>query len=226
MTYFDKVKNSNAWDPRFGLPLMPIHNNPWIYCAYTFLLLKLCGERRAYQEMRAALIAHLTACETEVYGLYSTWPGGSAHTSVDEVMGMAYLSPAAADRILTHLKDQDGIYDSGENNRGETMNLYRFIFLVPFLEACSGKRVSLWGQFKWAAHVAFHAFTHKTGNESDTLLIWLMCDVMEKHFLLRQVIWLWQKRMASQGIDGPRVIFSKYYLTECPVLGEIAVEKF
>ncbi len=221
----EKVKASNVWDPRYNLPTVPMHNNPWIYMAYVALLLKQADERRAWRECSADLYEFARGCEIDM-GLIDRWPdGGGGSCSHDEIMGAAYLSMPLAGRIVDRLKKENGRYDNKETDNDISDQEFRFIFLMPFLRACAGLKVGFFSQFMWCVHVLEHALTHKLGEESGTLKIWLMLDMMERFLICRWVGSFWQSRMRKHGLNGVKDCF-KYYLNECPVLGEIATDRF
>jgi hypothetical protein len=228
-----KLKASNVWDYRYGLPTIPQHNNPLIYMAYVALLLKQLDERRAWAEQSPSLKFFLEHCEVD-YGLLDRWPTGAGGScSHDEIMGAGYLDSKLAARIVDRLHLESGRYDNKETDNSIRDQEYRFLFLVPFLRSCTlvnpdendRRPVLIWHKVMWCLHVLHHAFTHKLGNESGTLKIWFMLDVMEQFVLCRWIGSFWQWRMKKHGLNGVKSVF-KYYLNECPVLEEIAPERF
>ncbi len=218
MTPSEKIEASNVWDRRFGLPTIPIHDNPWIYIAYTFALVRMVGNVPG--TWAEALARHVDACKTPD-GVITRWPHGG-RLSHDELMGAAYLNHDSAKSIIAKLEEQDGLYGPGQD---ESDYMFRFVFLKPFLRACAGYRVGIFSQIVFSVSLLLHAFTYKpdvTG-DSGTLKNWLMGLELESHGICALTVPLWRKKIEKKGVTLKR-IFSKTYLTECPVLAEIAPE--
>lgn len=221
----NRLRTSKAWDSRYNLPTFPTFNNPWIYMAYAALLLKQSDERRAWATLEDNLREYIQHCEVDV-GLIDRWSDGAGgSTSHDEIMGAAYLDTALAGRIVWRLREENGRYDNKETDRSISDQEYRFVFLMPYLRTCAGEKIGKFSQLVWCLHVLHHALTHKTGEESETLKIWLMLDVMEKYTLCRWIGSFWESRMRKHGLNGIKDIFS-YYLNDIPELREIATDRF
>lgn len=201
------LKNSSAWDPRYDLPTVPIHDNPSIYCAYAG---KLIGEEA--KELLTPYQKFLEACETKS-GYITRWPNGAA-SSHDELMGAAWFSPAFARRAVGYLNSTDGYWT-------EDNYVYRFMFLLPYLRARAHMTVSILSQLKFAAHVLYVSFFSKPGEFSDHLLIWIMRSAMEEFTPCDLALRIWESRLLSKGYN-PKRVFSEHYLTECPVFGQLA----
>jgi hypothetical protein len=187
----EKLKRSTIWDKRYDLPLFPELNNPWIYSAYVW---KLLGKP---SEMIGHFITHSLKCFNKSFGVYRRWPDGSGGKfSHDEIIGMAYVMPSAAFLLLEDLAERDGLYNENDT---EADNMYRFIFLVPFLRQCAGFKVSLISQAKYIAHILFSAFTWK-GGSSGPLKIWLMNDKMRELPLCALAIYFYEMIMNKKGV--------------------------
>jgi len=218
MTAADKVQASNVWDARYGLPTIPINNNPWIYTAYVFALVKIV-DGLVPPSWWEALLKHVQACMTPE-GILRRWPDGGG-LSHDELIGAAHLSPVAAKSIIVRLEEQDGLYS---DPNAEQEYFFRFAFLMPYLRARAGFRVGLVSQIVFSFCILLHGWSYgPTSGDSDTLKFWLMGIEMEKVGLCALAVPAWRKTMAKKG-RSLKSIFSTTYLTECPVLGEIAPE--
>ena len=102
MTALDLLKQSEAWDPRYSLPLVPMHNNPWIYLAYCTRILRRDGgwwSSENKQTFEASIQTHFERCSTDKLGYLKRWPEGGI-CSHDEILGAAYLNSAFAGDAL------------------------------------------------------------------------------------------------------------------------------
>ncbi len=220
-----KVRNSTAWDGNHNLPLIPQHNNPWIYSAYIMKCIQ--DEMILGAGIYERLYTHLKKCMVEP-GLFNRWPNGSGGvTSHDEIMGIAWHFPEAAKQILKYLMKNDGIYLNKEVNNPERYNVYRMIFLKPFLLACAKYQVSVLSQIKWSVFLVYDLLTHRKKKDLDCggrLRIWIMLDRMESLPICKMTIWIWRRIMHSKGL-GPKFCFN-YYLAEVPVMKDIAPDRF
>jgi len=218
----EEFKGSNAWDNKFALPLIPMHNNPWIYSAY---VRKLCGGFDS--EMDYILFSHMNKCEVEP-GLFNRWPDGSGGvTSHDEIMGLAYHDHDTAKDILLYLEKHDGEYINVHNPgkwTSEKFNVYRFIFLKPYLKACAEWHVSLLSQAQFSAFLIYDLITHKGIDPAGRLRIWIMLEAMEIFPLSGFVISIWRKIMKNKNIT-PKLCFT-HYLAEVPIMKKMAPEYF
>lgn len=238
MTVLESFRQSNAWDQRFNLPLVPQHNNPWIYAAYALKMIRL-GKHTNDEliELVDLFEDHLAACRSPVWGEFFRWPDRSGgNTSHDEVMGIAYIDwclklstkPTAA--ILGRLLETDGVYNvqNVPEKIPEEHNIYRFVWMESFLKACTTfMRVGLISQFWFSLPLIVDVFKYKKedGGESGLLLKWISFEPMEKFLLSAICIKLWKNKMEELGIS-PKQIFKEKYLKECPVFAEHAPDKF
>jgi hypothetical protein len=224
VTVFEKIESSELWDKRYGLPLIPRHSNPFIYCAYVFKLAKYYTDPSFPDlkvEWEASALEYSALCNVAGNGYFRRWPDGGGGTfSHDEMIGAAYLNRLNAASIGYALLKNDGIYDSDS----EAKNVFRFLFLMPYLKARAGFKVSLPSQILWSAHVVTHAlrYNEKTG-DSGTLKIWLMAEEMIRFPICKLAYSFWRSRMLKKGRTLKK-IFSTSYLTEFPILAEIAPE--
>jgi hypothetical protein len=232
MSILDDFKNSTAWDNEYQLPLVPMHNNPGIYCAYSFKIMKAHGIP-AFEEIQFIHDFEIFAEKCRVApGLFNRWPearGGV--TSHDEIMGMAYISRKLANEILMYLYESDGIYcnvlEELTSRDPERFNVFRLPFLEPFLRARAGYRVGLWNQIKFMGFVMSDYLTRKRDDTKDAggmLRLWLMLDTMDKFKLCKLANDAWRARMKDYGWSPKRAY--EYYLAECPVFHETAPSAF
>lgn len=210
------LRKSNAWDARYDLPTCPTHNNPHIYIAFAF---RLCPEMAQLQKQAEE---YILSCEV-VPGYITRWPG-SDDTSHDELMGAAYIYQEFARRAVSFLAGNDNYY-SLEKEPPEKADQSRFLFLMPFLRACAGLRVSTRSQILFAAHVLFSAFLVKPGHTSGILKIWLMAPKMRQFPICALALWIWAWRWKKRGFT-PNSIFGRYYLREIPVFSQLAKDTY
>ncbi len=221
MTAVQKIEASKAWDKRYGLPTCPQFNNPWIYIAYFFLLVRQAGEPIP-ESWKINLLKFNAGC-TKADGTFFRWPdktGGMA--SHDEVLGRAYLLSQASKEMLVVFDKTDGTFDAGNDDR---KNQQRFIFLRPFMLACTDEyRVSLISQFFWGAHVIISAITYKFGQDSGSLKNWLMVDKMRNYPVSQIASYIFSLIMSKKGCT-PKVA-GKNYFGEIPEFSEIALDSW
>jgi hypothetical protein len=230
---------SSAWDPRYGLPLVPRHNNPWIYLAFAFLCVKR-ADGLVPDHIMVRAREHLDACMPQVvlpvYPVpgqpppsFFRWPDGSGGDfSHDEMLGAAWLFPEFAHAMSLILIYEDGVYSNGELAfpGDPRKNQFRFPFLMPFLRQCSGvMKVSIVSQVIWSLYALASAALWK-GECSGTLKVWLMADRMRELPISGLAVRLWAWWMESHHKMSPRRIFKENYLTEEPVFAEIAPDRF
>lgn len=222
MSALEKLMKSNAWDSRFSLPTIPMHSNPWIYTAYCLYLAGKADGVDYRTKFWPGIDEFFAKCLLPS-GVFTKWPGGG-FTSHDEIMGAAWLRPGIAREILEYLEKNDGLYDSERpESPREDHNVYRFIFLKPYLKACADYRVSFVSQLVWSIAAIANCWNF-TGDSSGVLLFMLMGDKMEKYPISGISVWFWRRRLTKKFGCTPKLVFSKHYLTECPVLAEIALE--
>lgn len=218
------------WDGRHDLPLAPILNNPWIYSAYAALCMRL---KDGGMFNRARVLAHFVACENGVQnprqydlGCFARWPDGSGGmTSHDEIMGAAFHDPWIALRILGHLDRTGGVM----NNTGELpsdplglqWNVYRMIFLRPYLLACAEYDVNIFDQFLWCVSLIASFATSPKGDAGTRLRNWLMADKMKRYKLCRAVIQVWCTRIGMSPKECLAIEPGEY-----PVMSEIAPDSW
>jgi hypothetical protein len=227
-----RFQASNAWDTRYALPLVPIHNNPWIYSAYALKIMRASGLTSS-EEMQ--LLYHFesyaSGCRIEP-GLFNRWPDGTGGvTSHDELMGMAYVSSDFACELLAFLQKTDGVYcnkrEELDSSDSERFNVFRFVFLEPFLRARAGYRVGLFSQLQFSAHVVRDMCSRRPDDTSDAgglARLWLMLDTMEKYPIPGIAIYFWRKRMKTIGWSPKRVF--QNYLSECPIYRQEVSDEF
>lgn len=208
----EQVKASQAWDARFGLPVCPSFNNPWIYGAYALKVMRVAG-LTAIEEVALVdrFIDFAKGCRIKP-GLFNRWPdGGGGVTSHDELMGMAFISKNLAKEIVAYLDETDGVYLNKPEEKADhpnweiRFNVYRMVFLLPFLRARAGHSLNLASQLVFAAHLWKDAFSAKatdTGNAGGRLRNWLMLDTMEKTGPIASAgVWYWRSKMKALGFS-------------------------
>lgn len=220
----DKIKESTVWDKNYNLPTIPRHNNGHIYCAYVTLILEKLGENTS--DIRASYIDFFNKCQLP-NGTFSRWPGGrGGDTSHDEIMGAAYMNDVFARSLIDYLTKMDGQFSVEKQEQyNERRNQFRFVRLMLFMKACAGYRVSLFSQAAWGLYALYNAATWK-GDCSGTLKVWLTLDRMKEYPLSAFFGFIWKLWMEKKHKITPKIIFTKYYLTEEPVLGQIALDSF
>ena len=240
MNALAKFQASNAWDSRFNLPLVPIHNNPWIYLAYAVKMMLANGMTVEELKPLGNLIEeHLWNCAGTYPGEFYRWPDRSGgNTSHDELMGIAYLdfvfnfNTKPTQLILKRLLETDGEYNvhNEPSDIPERWNVKRFIWLEPFLRACTkgGFRTSLFNQFWFCWHVVKDLWDYRKDDahvdEGAANRMWLMLEPMEQYMLPWLVLKFWKKRMGTIGVS-PKTNYS-VYLKECPIYYELAPSNF
>jgi hypothetical protein len=201
MLVTERLRQSKAWDAEWDLPTFKATNdNPWIYMAYADLVIQLAGE---HPLLRSSVGRRFVACEIEP-GLFTRWPGKRGFTSHDEIMGAAYFDEWIARQILSYLDRTGGEYNADERrNEGRlSLNVYRFPWLRPYLLACAGFGVPIWGQLVWAAHMLYSAFTNGgPDNAGGRLRNWLMAHHMRHYPICAAAIWVWKRRLGKES-DG------------------------
>lgn len=220
----DKIKESTVWDKNYNLPTIPRHNNPHIYIAYVTMILQKLGEDT--RDIKATYSMFINDCVLPD-GAFSRWPGGrGGDTSHDEIMGVAYMNKSRAAELIDYLTKMDGQFSVEKQPKySERRNVFRFAWLMPFMKACAGYRVSLFSQAAWGLYALYNAFTWK-GDCSGTLKVWLTLDKMKKYPLSAFFGFIWKLWMEKKHKLTPKIVFTKYYLTEVPVLGQIALDSF
>jgi hypothetical protein len=196
---YNALKESDAWDQRYNLPLFPKMNNPWIYFAYA----QLCLERWPIGGVtihEPFIVEHFAKCEIEP-GLFTRWPDKQGwFTSHDEIMGACFLSDRVAHRVLTYLEEHDGEFNWEGIKSLEGFNVFRFPWLEPYLRQCAGWRVSLFSQLIWSAFIVWDALT-RTPNLADAggaLRNWLMVEKMKTLPIAGIAAYFWKWRVQKK----------------------------
>lgn len=226
-----KLPYSQAWDPRYDLPSVPIHNQPFLYGAYAIKIIKL----RDGNDFLASHMVHNTIyrfwdyiakCEKES-GLYNRRPDGSGGiTSHDELIGLVYIKWPESQYILEYLKKHRGRYVNTSEVSWNPFkwNLYRFPWFIAYLKARRDDYLSNAWQFIWSLQLLAPDLVWFRPDNGGLLRKWIMLDEMERHPISGWFIKKWRAKMKRLGI-GPRKCF-EHYLVECPVFREFAPEEF
>lgn len=217
MDIYTKLMDSNAWDSQYHLPLIPEHNNPWIFCAYVQRLLWTNGDWIPYSDIEK----HISRCEEEP-GFIQRWPGDN-NTSHDELLGAAFLSPAFSARAVDYLSKHNGYYTQEKPTLRD--NIYRYVFMLPALKAFANRPVNLFLQILLAFHVLWELYFVKAGEANDRLKIWLMYPYVKNLGLSGPVVRYWARTWTKRGVT-PKVMFTQNYLTEVPIMGEMAGDSY
>lgn len=218
----DAIVASNAWTAAFEIPGVPLHRNPHIYCAYMTKLAKRWPVAWLIYEQLILpnILDYIQKCESPL-GFVSRFPE-SGETSHDEIMGAAYHSNEYAQRALAFLDRRDGVLTPEGDD--ETKNVYRFIFLRPYLRACAGERLGIATQLAYISSLLPEIFTGAKGKGTSGILMqWMMNEKMEKFPLVAAFIGMWRWRLEAQGCTAQK-IFQTSYLTECPIFAQLAQE--
>jgi hypothetical protein len=213
------ITKTELWDPRYNLPTIPQHSNPWIYMALVF---KCVPE---FKDI-ANVFEHWLKCYHPP--IFYRWPDKTGgNFSHDEILGAAHVLINAAYTIYCELVKYDG-YSPDEHGRiTENRYMFRFPFLRPFLRARLGMKVSTLSQVLWSLYVLkATVFSKKTKLDADGLLkIWLMSDYTSGYPIMDLTKHIWKLVMKHKGI-GPKYLFTEHYLYVCPTMREIAPNGF
>lgn len=200
----ENMQRAKCWDARFGLPLFPTTNNPWIYLAY---LDRVLSKHLIGAIDREAVFAHFKRCEVDsekTPGRFRRWPDGrGGRNSWDEIVGAAYMSEKIARRILRYLDSTGGYWnDTSEAppNHKIKFNVYRLVYLRPWLVARCGVKPSLCAQLIWAGHLLLAIRPNKKpGDQGGRLRNWIMFQAMREYPICRAAIKRWTKEMERAG---------------------------
>lgn len=224
----DVFKASDAWSV-YGLPLCPGMDNPWLYSAYALLAFK-----RHEQDPLDLAVWQMNAwryyvlCQIES-GLISRWPKDypaydpTDLTSHDELMGAAYQNRDVAAAILDYLDRHDGEYNNTAQAEAFPMqkNVYRMIFLRPYLLACAGGTPNPWSKLVWCAYMVFDALTRRKEDCGGALRCWLMTDVMDRFGSCWLVGRFWKWRASKVG-QTPKTCLAVEPGSQKPIYSMIA----
>lgn len=221
----EDFKKSNAWSLNYNLPIVEFHNNPHLYMAYAYKIIRLWDKESA-AKIIPYFYLYASQCQIN-FGLFYRYPdkrGGP--TSHDELIGIASMSEFLAKHIYNYIKNHNGVYDNGEDPhvkyRFFRYNLYRFPWAIVYIKACAGYKLSCFDKFVFNLFLKLDMINYKGSNEGGRLRIWLMLDVMEKH--IPKTVKLWKKDMRAHGLS-PKECFT-FYLSECPVYHQYAPNLF
>lgn len=195
MTALEKLKASKYWHPQYNLPISEAGNNPHIYTAYAELVLRLHGETVVDQYKEFYL---LCAVPERDGGLFYRWPGGrGGPNSHDEVMGACMMDRGIAREIIGYLDAHDGNFAShgSDPKNPERYNIYRFLWLRPFLAQCAGYRVGLVAQAIWCAKLIVDSFRHPNSSKigpGARLRAWLMASQL-RELPACALVWQWYR---------------------------------
>ncbi len=220
-------RDSSAWDRKWDLPLVPAHNNPWIYGAYAYQLMKLNGildfERR---DLEFRFYKYFSLC-TVRQGLINRFPDGrGGQTSHDELMGAASINPLMAREIYFYLKISKGYYiNRPDELKGRKQffrhNIRRFPWAVCYIKLAGGINPSLFQTFYTYGHILLNAYS---GSEGGSLRVWLMREHLSKNKILKHAYKKWEKIKEKRGDANP----AAWFMGELPnekVFIELSPEK-
>ena len=187
-------ENTPAWDKRHNLPLVPKHNNPFLYLAISK---KISNEN--YN-----CIDHWLNClvDSQELGLAWRWPDhGGGNMSYDELLGASYCSKDIARWIWVYLKHNFGRYDN-VNPQSKSFRhwMFRFPWAMAFIRSRASGTPGLWGIF-YSLTLLFDAIKYKTGDEEGRLRIWLTLDEMSKHTISQWSVSFWRKKMHKKNLS-------------------------
>lgn len=211
----DQIEASELWDPRYNLPTIPIHNNPRIYTALVF---------RFMDEVPRAWVARFIDFSQKAWvernGILvpTRWPDGrGGNYSHDEILGDAFILPGLAWIHLEVLRVAWGVYPDENGEFPVSRWFYRFIFLVPYLKARAGEKLSVFNKLAWSIHVLM-SMRAKTVDADGAFKIWLMVREMKNH--CPKTCARWVAGMKKRGMT-PKDLFVDY-LKECPSMRKFA----
>ena len=204
------------------MPFCPQNNNPWLYMAYVDMILRFNKE----ELNRGDIVSTFLDCciDQNRPGLFNRWPDGTGGlNSHDEIMGAAYLHEDIARWLLRYLDDNDGEF----NNTKETstklfrFNVYRMVFLRPYVKARAGLGMGPLAQTIWSGHIILSAMKDYGPDRAGARLrSWMMFHGLKKYWICQLAMRFWVMRMNSKGesLAGTLMIEPK----ENPILAELA----
>ena len=223
MSLLDSLRNSSAWNYEWALP-MGHSGNPHLYLAYCDMVLNLRGARVP----RGEYLSFYFACEVEP-GLFKRWPDGAfGNTSHDEVIGAAAIDEHIAHGVLIHLDRTGGDYNPlklPETKPGR-WNLYRMIWLRPYLVAASGFRMSPIDQVIWSLKLLVEMWSDSDSSKTGPgprLRAWLMSYHTRKHALCALAWRLYRWQIQRKGCTLKHDLEQE---PAWPVLSELATNKY
>lgn len=222
MIAMDMYKYTNVWDNRYNLPLLPNHNNPWIYSAYADIVAQQYDGSKINREL---IYQHFLSCE-EQSGLFWRWPHKTGEgTSHDEIMGAVYYDERIANRIVDYLSSSGGDFNIKKESYKYplTFNVYRFPWLYPYIATCAGKKVNLFWQLIWAITVVLDAW-NKDCHPGGRLRIYLMMLKMKQYWLCRKVSEYWIKKVTALGQTFKSCLAVEP--KENPIMSQLAKEEW
>jgi len=219
MEILELFKQSDVWDKRYNLPLVPHHNNPFIYNAYATQIIKQKDPILNAAKLNVNFYLYLSACEKEK-GLYYRWPDKSGGAfSWDEIVGVASVSAYGAMSLYIYLKRKWGVYDNGElpekKWRFFRFNQYRYPFLLPYLKASSCIKLNYLDKLIIYLFLKLDSYNYKSGDEGGRLRIWLMCFNLETQ--MPEAVNSWREAM-NKKTDLHKCF--KAYFHQYPVFHE------
>jgi hypothetical protein len=233
MTALERLRNSDAWDHGRDMPTANAAGNPWIYSAYADLVLRLHGERLSGE----AIVSYWAACAVGPLkgipnagaGLFFRRPDRQfGNTSHDEVMGAAHLNRKIGQIVLQHLDWSGGDYNPLmlPEDRPGRWNLYRMIWLRPYLVAAAGFRMSPMDQVIWSLKLLVEMWSDSDSSKTGPgprLRAWLMSHHTRKHALCALAWRLYRWRMERKGCTLKHDLEQE---PAWPVLSELATNKY
>jgi hypothetical protein len=221
MTALERLRNSDAWDERWDLPVAKSGNNPWIYLGYAEMVLRLHGEN-----LTSHRLTHFYAECTVEPGLIKRFPGSTIPTSHDEVMGAASLRWGYAIEIYNYVLKTGGNYDSHGISPFGRFNILRMPWLKAYLEARAGFNPSPWDKAFWIGRLLVGAILDRNGSKKGPrprLMNWLMASAMRRFpsCYLAWLIYRWS--ITSWGNTLKHDLEQE---PAWPVLAELATEEY
>lgn len=191
MTTLQKFIDSQAWDKNYNLPLTYALNNPWIYMAYAQ---RNCEADPSSPKIpRANIRAFYSRCiPTSGPSLFYRWPDSrGGQTSMDELVGAAYLSPGIAWGIRNVLRHTGYVFNNQNITSGRLWSLKdwrtfggmwmgRYVCLPAHLHACQFQVPTRAQQFFWCLGILFSLLNRSKSNCGGRLLSWILVSAQEK----------------------------------------------
>lgn len=184
MGILDELMADKAWDPRWdGKPVFPQHNNPHLYLALVFKVLRQNGI------LYTPAWTFIQSCRNPKTGLLNRYPNGDGgQFSHDEAIGVLYYS--SDDLTLDQLY---GAYDNLGVGFQVGQLLCRMLPMMAFAHARLEGRVPFILRLAFAGYCLKHAFSSDDGAKAH-IHIWLMSEEMHKYAVCREALLVWRGR--------------------------------
>jgi len=202
-----------VWSKEYKLPLVPQHNNPWIYCAYIIEIMR----RHDLLIHPECLMAYYRKCTVKP-GLVNRWPGSGGVTSHDELIGLAsVMGPKQCLEVLNYLDRNFGYYNNIQPKPKSIKeffryNLYRMPYLRSYLSARSNRIVFPLGFFFFCALVLIDCLFGK--DSGGHLRVWIMLTHLSKKHWTAKILF----KIFDTVLNVRQITLNKCLGDELPML--------